>query len=210
MAETSAASSWREPTQPRSRKRVRAILDATEKLLIESDVATVKMTEVARVAGVPVGSVYQYFPTRTALLTKLFEDQVAGIDSTLKAGLSQLTNWDQLEGFVVAASATAHDLVQQSPCLQKIWNSTGVDPAIEIADQRTTLHNARILTETLLRIAPHPISETLAFASAILFFQTWSTMMKLLPNIEDEHLRDAIREQHVAMVLNHLKAAFDR
>jgi len=62
----------REPTQARGRRRVSAIRDATLRLLASSgDIRAMKVSDVAREAGVAVGTIYHYFPSKEALLLDL-------------------------------------------------------------------------------------------------------------------------------------------
>jgi AcrR family transcriptional regulator len=63
----------REPRQERSRETVRAILEAAERVIAESGPANLKMGHLATVAGVAVGTLYQYFPTRDAVMRALEE-----------------------------------------------------------------------------------------------------------------------------------------
>jgi AcrR family transcriptional regulator len=67
----SRAPSVRSPRQPRGVDTVRFILDAVDRLLREEGAAAVTTKRVARVAGVGIGTVYQYFPDRTALLREV-------------------------------------------------------------------------------------------------------------------------------------------
>jgi AcrR family transcriptional regulator len=62
----------RVPQQARSRRRVKAIVRASNALIRKHGVMGLKMSEVATVARVPIGSVYQYFPTKSALISHLF------------------------------------------------------------------------------------------------------------------------------------------
>lgn len=59
------------PRQPRARETVRAILDATAHILGAG--ATLTTNRVAEVAGVSIGSLYQYFPSKEALVAALVE-----------------------------------------------------------------------------------------------------------------------------------------
>jgi len=63
----------KEPVQRRARETVDAILTATERIVREHDFERVTTNEIARLAGVSVGSLYQYFPSKEALVTALIE-----------------------------------------------------------------------------------------------------------------------------------------
>jgi len=58
----------RKPTQERARQRVADILAATADLISEGGVEAVTTTDVAEKAGVPVGSIYQYFEDANDIL----------------------------------------------------------------------------------------------------------------------------------------------
>jgi AcrR family transcriptional regulator len=59
------------PQQARATERVELILTATAELLAEAGYARLTTNHVAKRAGVPVGSIYQYFPSKEALLIEL-------------------------------------------------------------------------------------------------------------------------------------------
>ena len=59
------------PSQQRSRARVAQILAATRTLLRERGTLTAQ--SIARLAGISVGSFYQYFPNKKAVLLALYE-----------------------------------------------------------------------------------------------------------------------------------------
>ena len=66
-----ASSPRKRPVQERSQHTVSAILEATIQVL-EKDGASLTTTRVAEVAGVSVGTLYQYFPNREALMNGVF------------------------------------------------------------------------------------------------------------------------------------------
>jgi AcrR family transcriptional regulator len=77
------------PTQARSRARLLRVLDAAEEVLAREGAGTFTVARVAAVAGVPVGSVYHYFPDKQAVVEALalhywsdFEDLVATVAET--------------------------------------------------------------------------------------------------------------------------------
>ena len=66
----------RTPRQARSRALVDAILIATENVLEEAGLDGMTTARVAEVAGVSVGSLYQYFPSKEALAAAVVERRV--------------------------------------------------------------------------------------------------------------------------------------
>ena len=67
------------PSQARSRERVELILDTTRMLLRERGFGQITTTGIAESAGIPVSSVYQYFPNKKAIFVALYEDYLADI-----------------------------------------------------------------------------------------------------------------------------------
>jgi AcrR family transcriptional regulator len=64
---------WRKPKQARSLERVNRILDVAEAIFVEQGYAAATTKEIAAVAGVPIGSLYQFFPDKEAILQALAE-----------------------------------------------------------------------------------------------------------------------------------------
>jgi AcrR family transcriptional regulator len=64
------------PRQARSQATVTAILDAAARVLVERGYAATNTNLVAELAGVSVGSLYQYFPNKDALITALQQRHV--------------------------------------------------------------------------------------------------------------------------------------
>jgi AcrR family transcriptional regulator len=59
------------PSQDRSRFTIEAILDATAQLLDAGPFSGVTTNHIAQRAGVSIGTLYQYFPNKSAVLTAL-------------------------------------------------------------------------------------------------------------------------------------------
>lgn len=70
----------RKPSQERSRDRVERILDATAELLGDTPVDKITTGAIAEKAGVPIGSVYQYFPNKLSVLAELARRVMAEVD----------------------------------------------------------------------------------------------------------------------------------
>jgi AcrR family transcriptional regulator len=70
------------PKQERSRRLVEAIVEAAQIVLAESGPDALTTVNVAQRAGVSVGSLYQYFAGRDALLFAIYEDEVARFEAS--------------------------------------------------------------------------------------------------------------------------------
>jgi AcrR family transcriptional regulator len=75
------------PRQGRAKVTVDAILEATERVLAERGLEATSTTEVAEIAGVSVGTLYQYFPNKQSLVVAVIEARLdrdlAAIDEAL-------------------------------------------------------------------------------------------------------------------------------
>jgi AcrR family transcriptional regulator len=72
---TTRISSRKRPRQARSRELVAAILEAAAQVLAREGAHRFTTARVAERAGVSVGSVYQYFPNKAAILFRLQSDE---------------------------------------------------------------------------------------------------------------------------------------
>lgn len=73
MARRPRTSPRKEPRQGRSHATVEAILEATARVLIREGYEAANTNRIAQEAGVSVGSLYQYFPGKEALVAALIE-----------------------------------------------------------------------------------------------------------------------------------------
>lgn len=75
------------PRQPRSRATFDAIVEACARILRESGLAAVTTNAIAARAGVSVGSLYEFFPGREAILAAMVERRLAQLAPEVAAAL---------------------------------------------------------------------------------------------------------------------------
>lgn len=100
----------RRPKQGRSRETVEAILTAAKQVLLRSGLKGFNTNIVAERAGVSVGSLYQFFPGKEAILATLVRDMRRDMLSDLIAA-QQSSNVDDLTdvvGAMIDASLRHH------------------------------------------------------------------------------------------------------
>ena len=78
------------PRQSRSKDTVDAILDATARILVKRGFDGLTTNAVATAAGVSIGSVYQYFPNKTALVAALLDRHVDEMNASVLAELTRV------------------------------------------------------------------------------------------------------------------------
>jgi len=77
-------------TQERSRATVDALVEATARILVKEGFDKASTNHIAEVAGVSVGSLYQYFPTKEALVAAVIERHQQEITQTVRIELAQV------------------------------------------------------------------------------------------------------------------------
>ena len=108
IADTSGQSRIRhEPRQTRSQFTVEAILEAAGQLLVTCGRAAVTTNAVAKRAGVSIGSLYQYFPSKEAIFDALVDRHRSKVMPLIEHALG---NWadpsvDLVEGILLLMRA---------------------------------------------------------------------------------------------------------
>jgi AcrR family transcriptional regulator len=107
---------------------VQALLDAATRVLQEGSLAQFNTNRVAEVAGVSVGSIYQYFPSKDALIARLIEQE----QTRLLLAVQQ------------AQASGSHDLPSALRALVQVavahqWNNPVFAAVLDAEEQRLPL-----------------------------------------------------------------------
>lgn len=109
---TSGVRARKQPTQARSRALVESLLEATARILARDGWDALTTNRVATEAGVSVGSLYQYFPDKEALVSGLVETWADALTERLVALGPQLADVpldEAIAGIVHATLAVTRD-----------------------------------------------------------------------------------------------------
>lgn len=193
---------WVEPTQDRSRKKVERILDAALELAVKSGSLDYKVTEVAKLAGVAVGTLYQFFPSRSALTAKLFAREMAPIDASIVEVFQGDMGFTALGDRVRALMLQHLTWVKERPGLSVIWSGAQIDPVIEAADLENTRQNAERLAGYLSSYLPAATQRSDIEATALLICHLWSSVIRLSVLL-DPPQQSAVIEQYADMIMAH-------
>lgn len=109
------------PRQDRSKVTVEAILTAAAHILTESGYDTASTNRITERAGVSIGSLYQYFPNKEAIMTALRERHVEEISAIVETALHNFVDHplDVALRELVKACVAAHAI---NPALHRVLN----------------------------------------------------------------------------------------
>lgn len=110
MARKPLTAPRKEASQERSRATVNALVEATARILVKEGFDKASTNRIAEVAGVSVGSLYQYFPSKEALVAAVIERHNQQIMLTLRAELADIATHPLAQGVrkLVAVAVKAH------------------------------------------------------------------------------------------------------
>ncbi|PBB92387.1 TetR family transcriptional regulator [Mesorhizobium sp. WSM3864] len=175
----------RAPTQQRSRERVERMLAAASALIAEQGSDAMRMGEVAERAGVSIGSLYQFFPDKRAIVWALAERYTAESQACISAALKDVSDAEGLKQAFSELVDIYYGMFLAEPVMRDIWSGTQADKALrelELADSRA---NARFLVAALKRLRPG--ADTVAMeTAALLVWQMGEAVMRLAISVDRE------------------------
>ena len=119
MASHRPTSLRKEPSQRRSKELVDIIVKATTRVLLKEGYEGCTTNRVAEVAGVSIGSVYQYFPNKESLVVRVMERHQEKLFAVMSEHLASLKDatLEQAARTLVRAMLDAH---QVEPRLHRV------------------------------------------------------------------------------------------
>ncbi len=82
------------PVQKRSRETVSSIVESCARLLISSPYHEITTDKIAEMAGVSIGSLYQFFANKEAIISAVIDDLLVKDLEFIRDGMAQLPNSD--------------------------------------------------------------------------------------------------------------------
>ncbi|WP_245328421.1 TetR family transcriptional regulator [Bradyrhizobium sp.] len=156
--------------QARSRATVDALVEATARILVREGFEKASTNRIAEIAGVSVGSLYQYFPSKEALVAAVIDRHNEEIMGIVRAALTEVADLpiDKAVRRLVTVAIEAHriDFNREVHTLVRAYLESRrnemrkIDPglatficvsAIEAVAHNTVLNQAEMLSEKMVR-----------------------------------------------------------
>jgi AcrR family transcriptional regulator len=193
------------PVQSRSTETVRAIKQATIQVLLETGVGRLTTTRVAQRAGVSVGTLYQYYPNKNALLHAVLKEHLGFIAVTMEraCAASRGSSVEQMARTVTLAYIDAK--------LRSARESVALYAAAESGDAQAILTSVRKRITTalveMLKTAPGVLFPDLKTTVLVFYTAMAGTMREVLEAGASTVLVEAARRELVLLAEGHLTRA---
>jgi AcrR family transcriptional regulator len=138
------------PTQARSRARVQRLLDAADEIIGSQGFDALTIPLLAARASVPVGSVYQFFPDKTALIEAVAERYLLLFADEMQHIIDEAVqlDWDAAVDVVVEHFATMY---RRYPTYCELWLHGHLTDELRQRDKRSNDEQASMLAAALAR-----------------------------------------------------------
>ncbi len=191
----------RAPTQKRSRERVDAILAQATEMIAETGSDALRMSELAQRTGISIGSLYQYFPDKSAIVRALAERCNEESRACIAEGLAAVDTMDDLAGAFGALIDTYYAIFLAEPVIRDIWSAVQADGALRAMEVEESRRNGALLAQRLKALRPATDAERID-DTALLVMHLGEATMRLAVSVAraegdglvEAYKRMAIRE----------------
>lgn len=171
----------RVPQQARSREKFDAILAEALRLIHEKGYEQVSMREIARGVGLPIASVYQYFPNKLAIVRQLWESYTSTLGEVLVSELGSIGD-DPIDASLERAVSNIVDHMvahhRENPELLDVWRSVDGAPELRALNRQDTINVAQAITSAVLTLRPGADAKTV-MSRALIACEAASSTVKL-------------------------------
>jgi AcrR family transcriptional regulator len=190
------------PVQKRSRERVERMLAVATELIAEKGSDALRMGEVAERAGVSIGSLYQFFPDKTALLATLVERCNAESRRCIEEAMASVRNEDGFRRAFADLVDTYYRIFLAEPAMRDIWSGAQADKALCEIQLLESRKNGALVADVLKRLRPHVEPAELE-SSAFVAMHLGEEAMRLAISVERKE-GDVLVETYKRMALAEL------
>lgn len=193
------------PRQARSAVTVDAIFEATIQVLLAEGIHRLTTTRVAERAGVSVGTMYQYFPHKQALLYALNERYLDRLAERVEATCSSLHGKATSEMVTGLIEVYWEAKTERRDVTRVLYSS-----AVELDNEALIEAFARRMdraTAAMLGTAPNASYTEFDLVNATLLSVIFGTVRNVFERNMPAELQADIRSQLISMCLSYLEGA---
>lgn len=198
---------WREPAQERSRVRVQRMLGAARELIAERGLEGLRMQDVAQRSGVPIGSLYQFFPDRNALLARLFSEVLTATDELVRDRFRGVGSPAAFERAAEGLIESIHQTVAEDPVLAEICSAVQASRTLRHLDREDSKRLADVLFDAARGFVPVSVSDERLWTACFLTCELVASVRQTALD-EPEHDGRLLVREYAEMVRCYMRSVF--
>ncbi|MBW8300710.1 MAG: TetR family transcriptional regulator [Hydrogenophaga sp.] len=183
----------KKPQQERSIQRLDAIMEAAVHLIAENGVGNLKMTDLAARAGVPIGSLYQFFPERAAVVRALHDRHTERVESGAQRVFSKVTSLSEVEALLGMAVDSFYATFRNDPVYLPVWLAAISDPDLQRLNTDHQTRLTSVLCAIFRPLLPKDTTIDLEVRVMLFVYLTGATVRRAM--IEDEATARSILDE---------------
>jgi AcrR family transcriptional regulator len=193
----------RGPSQHRSRERHERILEAASTLIETKGSEALKMSEVAGIVGISMGSLYQYFPDKSSIIRTLAERYNTESRACIRAAFETVNSRASLKKAYLDLVDIYYALVLSEPVMRDIWSGMQTSKelmSLQLAESRLM---GAVLANAMKRVHAGASAAKID-ASAFLIWELGEAAVRLAISIdrkEGDRVIDAFKRMSVREVM---------
>lgn len=202
----------RAPKQERSEARFEAILRTGLELIAEHGYEAVSMREIAREAGLPIASLYMYFPTKLSIVKAVWQRYTTTMNESLEADLQRIVDPGNRAdaGLLIERLVDLMLEIQTShPGFIEVWGCVAASAELRELNREDTLKSVAMMS-TAIRAGNPAVDPEQAEGLALVLCEGASSVTKFILTLAPEERPARIRQlkRSLQFIYNSTQAAF--
>ena len=156
------------PTQKRSRERYELILTTAAEIIVEKGSESLKMSDIVEKAGVPHGSLYQYFADKNAIVGTLAERCNLEGRACVEAHLSDVSSQKELHAALMRMTDEYYEVFLSEPLMRDIWHATQSNRLLQKLDAEDMEILSAMLAKVIQKLKPECDPHNASIASLLI------------------------------------------
>jgi AcrR family transcriptional regulator len=189
----------RRPTQERSHKKFDHLLEVARELLLEVGFESFTCEEVAHRAGLPIGTLYQFFQNKYVMVCELDRADAVGVRLELEQFAKEIPSLDWLK-FLDKLIDHVAELWRSDPSRRAVWHAVQSTPATRATAAVTERELAAEVAYVLGPLTPGTPRERRTIMAEVIVHVVYSML--------NFSIRDGQSHEEAVVELKRLLAAY--
>lgn len=157
----------RVPNQRRARERVERILAVATQKIAARGLDAVRMSDIAEAAEISIGSLYQYFPDKAAIVRSVAEGYNAEGHACVARELGPVETFEQLSPALHRVVDGFYQMYLDYPAMTAIWQATQADASLQAVEAEDATEHGRRFAAVIMRLRPELDPERSALVAGL-------------------------------------------